>query len=122
MWLYGTKDGEREPMLMPERWYCVELHIKAATGPGTKDGVVELWLDGETVFSRKNMDNDQGSLAEAALRGGVHDHDRPSLGSKMYIDNVVVDTKAYIGPAGQRADLRDREALAAKALKRQQQK
>ena len=119
-WAYGTKDGERSSMIRRERWYCIELHIKAATGHGKKDGMVELWLDGKSVFSRKDVNNDQGSLSKARLRGGIHDHDRPVLGSRMYIDNVVVDTKAYIGPAGQRSDLRDREASALEALEKQQ--
>jgi hypothetical protein len=112
VWIYGTKDGEREPMLGLERWYCIEIHLKAASAPKKKDGVIEMWLDGKPVVSRRNLDNDRGSLNNCMLRGPFHDHDCPPVGSHLYVDNLVVDTGAYIGPIGARADLKEREALA----------
>jgi hypothetical protein len=112
VWIYGVKDGEREPMIGAERWYCIEVHLKAASGPKKKDGIVEMWLDGKLVASRHDLDNDRGSLEGCMLRGPFHDHDCPPVGSHLYVDNLVVDAAAYIGPIGQRADLKEREALA----------
>ena len=34
------------------------------------------------------------------------------------MDNLVIDTGAYVGPIGQKADLREREAAAAASLNR----
>jgi hypothetical protein len=112
VWIYGTKDGERDAMMKRDRWYCVEVHVKAASGPAKKDGVIEMWLDGKPVVSRKNLDSDCGSLNNCMLRGPFHDHDYPPVGSHLYVDNIVADTNAYIGPIGFRADLKERESKA----------
>jgi hypothetical protein len=40
--------------LLAGRWYRIEMHVKMNT-PGRADGILEGWLDGQTVFVKTNM-------------------------------------------------------------------
>lgn len=37
-----------------DRWYCVELHLKAKSAAGATDSVVELWVDNNLEFSKSS--------------------------------------------------------------------
>ena len=50
-WVY-TQYGD-DGVLMPEKWVCLEQHVKVNT-PGVQDGLVEAWVDGKLVFRKDN--------------------------------------------------------------------
>lgn len=80
IFVWGGQQGEA--FLTPNRWVCIEQHIKLNT-PGREDGVLRAWVDGKPVFARTNF----------------RFRDTLDLG----IENVWFDL--YMG--GQRAALRD---------------
>ena len=79
-----------------DRWYCVELMVKANT-PGQNDGEVKYWIDGELKGSYSNLF--MRSIADLKLdtvHFMLHSHRTTEVQRKWY-DNVVI-AKKYIGP------------------------
>jgi hypothetical protein len=54
------------------------FHVKLATGPGAKDGVIELWVDGVAIWSKSDADlwdyspDDHNYLDEMYLMGAAN--------------------------------------------------
>lgn len=88
-------------ILERNRWYAVEQHVKLNT-PGQNDGVVKVWIDGQPVMHKtdinfRNAGNDHIKIESAWLdvyHGGTAYADRTI---RVFIDNMVVATD-YIGP------------------------
>ena len=79
-----------------DRWYCYEVMLQANT-PGTRDGRVALWLDGELIADFPNLRlRDIASLTIDRFGLSFHFHSNPVETYKWY-DNVVAATE-YIGP------------------------
>lgn len=47
--------------MKPNQWYKLEIEVKANT-PGVRDGEVRVWVDGNLVLNRTNM-NLRGTLS-----------------------------------------------------------
>jgi hypothetical protein len=46
------------PQLSRNRWYAIETRVKmnsVSSGRGNNDGILEGWIDGQLVFSKKNI-------------------------------------------------------------------
>jgi hypothetical protein len=86
------------PNFLPQRdrWYCVELMVRANT-PGQNNGEVAYWIDGQLGGRFPNLNIRSISTlkidkAHLTLAGGRSDRI-----NKKWHDNVVIATK-YIGP------------------------
>jgi FG-GAP-like repeat len=86
------------PNFLPQRdrWYCVELMVRANT-PGRNDGEVKYWIDGQLAGDFPDLNVRSLStlkLDHAHLMLGAAHSERVN---KKWYDNVVIATK-YIGP------------------------
>ena len=83
-----------------DRWYCVELMVKANT-PGQNNGEVKYWIDGELKGSYSNLF--MRSISDLKL-DTVHfmlHSGRTTQVQRKWYDNVVI-AKKYIGPIRER--------------------
>lgn len=81
---------------LTDRWYCVELMVRANT-PGQSDGEVKYWIDGELKGSYSHLF--MRSVADLKLdtvHFMLHSMRTTHVQRKWY-DNVVI-AKKYIGP------------------------
>jgi hypothetical protein len=81
---------------MRDRWYCVELMVRANT-PGQNNGEVKFWVDGQLKGAFPNLNIRSIStlkMDKAFLTIHTHKSDRVN---KKWHDNVVIATE-YIGP------------------------
>lgn len=76
-------------------WHCIEVRVKAATGEGQDDGIIQFWVDGTSRGSKTDMDNDTRATGEVWV--GSYNNAAGTSGT-IYIDAAVVDTTA-IGQA-----------------------
>ncbi len=77
------------------KWHCFECHFKTNTSGA--NGIWELWIDGIRKVNHANVDY-RGVLFSRVLIGSNH---TPCLNGKdtpVDYDDIVVSTKAYIGP------------------------
>jgi hypothetical protein len=85
--------------LQKNRWYSIEQHIRL-NRPGAKDGVLQVWLDGQLAFQRTDLHfRDTTALKIESVwlnvyHGGTAVADRDLT---LYMDNLVV-ARSYIGP------------------------
>ena len=89
-----------KPMMdfLPERdkWYCVELMVKSNT-PGSADGEVKYWIDGELKGDFPNLNvRSISTLKLNTVHFMLHAGRTTQINKKWY-DNVVI-AKKYIGP------------------------
>ena len=86
------------PNFLPQRdrWYCVELMVRANT-PGRNDGEVKYWIDGQLAgdFPDLNVRSISTLKLDRAHLGLTAVHTERI--NKKWHDNVVIATK-YIGP------------------------
>ncbi|MBD3393830.1 MAG: hypothetical protein GF410_17600 [Chitinivibrionales bacterium] len=92
-------DFVSRPDMVPElgRWNCYEFMVKANT-PGSRDGRIACWFDGELVADFMNLrlrDTDTLTID----RFGVSSHIKSNTSNEtfVYYDNVVAAT-TYVGP------------------------
>jgi hypothetical protein len=94
----GASGTSIENAVVEDQWYCIELRCKMSTA-GNADGIVEFWIDGNQVYSKTDVDNDDQATSMDTVRLGCN----PGAGSGsnfgFYGDCVVV-ADAYIGPEG----------------------
>ena len=80
--------------LNPERWYCLEMEVKANT-PGERDGYVKVWVDNQLVLNRQNM-NLRGNYSLGITRFQIgHQADRQDyieVNEYRWWDNIVIST------------------------------
>lgn len=88
------------------KWYCVEIHLKAnstalkSDGSMTADGMHEVYVDGKLIFQDRNVLNrgtrnrgmNFAEIQHVYQISGKTNTDRPT-----WMDNLVVAT-SYIGP------------------------
>ena len=97
-YVYGRTMDYDHP-IEPDRWYCVEQHIKLNT-PGKKDGILRGWIDGKLVYEKTDCiwrKTDRLKINSYWLdyyRGGKlpanHDH-------HIYIDGLAVAVGGRVG-------------------------
>ncbi len=108
-WRWGTQESGF-PLLEPDRWYCIEQHVKMNTvngpfdaygnGTGVADGVMEAWVDGVNVVARTDVmfrKNPAIAIDEVWLdhyHGGTH---LPETEHAFAMTALVV-ARRYIGP------------------------
>jgi hypothetical protein len=87
------------------RWLCIEYHLRNDTGAG--DGALELWVDGQKVAGKNNInfrndsDNNPGYFDTGYLLGWANSgFDENTV---IYIDDVVFSDE-YIGPSSVTGD------------------
>ncbi|MBN1672283.1 MAG: hypothetical protein JXR37_14685 [Kiritimatiellae bacterium] len=91
-------DGLHMPRFAKGRWYTLEYHLKLSSSPGTANGLLELWVDGNLAYSRRNIDtcrNGCPDMGFVMIMGWMNPAD-PQTGY-YEIDNVIM-SRAYIGP------------------------
>jgi len=105
---WGTVfNGKQEPIL-PGRWYCVEVMLKANSSPDKADGEQAFWVDGElcgrfTDFRWRTTDqlkiNTFWLLYYNTDQPARHNRDpRPQERvMEVWFDDIVIATE-YIGP------------------------
>lgn len=99
-WL-GNKPTARLPIHSTEEsgwWVCVETRVKLNT-PGKKDGLNQLWIDGQLEAERKNLDW-RGSYTKYGVNAvflEAYWNQGSPVDQSRWIDNFVVSTKP-IGP------------------------
>jgi hypothetical protein len=88
------------------RWYCMEVHMKLNTPAagageqGKRDGLVELWMDGEQIGREEGLRFRDiptlkiDRLFVNAYFGGWHTSPKDQ---RIFYDNFVMATE-YIGP------------------------
>ena len=112
-WHWGTQESGF-PLLEPDRWYCIEQHVKMNTvngpfdaygnGTGVADGVMEAWVDGVNVLTRTDVmfrKNPAIAVDEVWLdhyHGGTH---LPEAEHAFAMTALVV-ARRYIGPMRKR--------------------
>jgi hypothetical protein len=76
--------------------HSIEFYWKAATGPGTNDGGLTLWIDGVQQANLTGIDNDtrQIDLIQLGAVGGIDTGTRGTY----YFDDFVSTRTSYIGP------------------------
>jgi hypothetical protein len=87
------------PNVVPElgRWYAYELMLRANT-PGTRDGRIALWLDGELIADFPNLRlRDVATLTIDRFNLSMHIGSNTRAETRKWYDNVVAAT-SYIGP------------------------
>jgi len=100
-------NGKQEP-IVPGRWYCVEVMLKANSSPDKADGEQAFWIDGElygrfTGFRWRTSDelkiNSFWLLYYNTDQPARHNKDpRPeSRVMEVWFDDIVIATE-YIGP------------------------
>lgn len=83
------------------KWLKIEVHCKAASGPGKADGVLEYFKDDLPVFSRSDLDSYQ-SLGQNVWKEGYllgWANSGFSQTTYAYISNVVFSTTRWTGTA-----------------------
>jgi hypothetical protein len=86
-------------LLQKNRWYCVEQQVRL-NRPGSDDGVLRAWIDGQLVFERRGLRFREVSelKIESVWFNVYHGGTKPaSRDMTLFIDNVVV-ARQYIGP------------------------
>lgn len=84
------------------RWYCVETEVKL-NDPGTSNGHVRLWVDGNLVVQRSNL-NIRGNMTaglNSVMFGGWYSNGaagqnpqpNPSPVSVRYVDDVAIGSE-----------------------------
>jgi hypothetical protein len=58
-------------VVVHNRWYCVEGHVRMNT-PGSNNGVLEGWLDGELAMSRSDLAFRRASEPDVHIREWFH--------------------------------------------------
>ncbi|MFH2005359.1 MAG: hypothetical protein ABI333_02120 [bacterium] len=87
------------PNVVPEldRWYCYELMVQANT-PGSRDGRVAFWLDGELKADFQNLRlRDVPTLTVDRFGLSLHIGSNLTAETRKWYDNVVA-ARSYIGP------------------------
>lgn len=77
-----------------DRWYCIETMATMNT-PGSPDGRVQLWLDGEAVFDVSGLvlrDAGHSGLRFDAFMFGPYFHSGTPQAQSTWIDGLVVAT------------------------------
>jgi hypothetical protein len=87
------------PNIVPElgRWYAYEIMLQANT-PGSRDGRIALWLDGELIADFQNLRlRDVDTLTIDRFGLSLHFGSNPAGETRKHYDNVVA-ARSYIGP------------------------
>jgi hypothetical protein len=93
------------PKLARNRWYAVEARVKlnsVSGGRGNNDGILEGWIDGQLVFSRKNLRfRDTTALKIERMWGNLYVGGSWTADRNMqlHFDNIVI-ARNQIGTAG----------------------
>jgi hypothetical protein len=85
------------------RWYCMELHFKSETGPGTNDGLVEFWLDGTLALQGTGIDIGLNSAGRKFSWFKIaSNHAAYNNGQCMYVDydDFAISNTGRIGCTG----------------------
>jgi len=75
---------------------CLEVEWRAATAPGTNDGVLRLWLDGELVDEKTDIDNDTRTVVSFAC---PRNYNLSGKSLELHYDHCAVATER-IYPVG----------------------
>jgi hypothetical protein len=85
------------------RWYTLEYRYKLSSAPGVNDGIVEVWVDGNKVYSASDLPTCGSGLGDCSGIGAInivayHNSLDPTVwNGQQIIDNLVI-SRAYIGP------------------------
>ena len=85
------------------RWYSLEYRYKLSSVAGKNDGTVEVWVDGNKIYSASDLITCGGGLGDCSGIGAInidayHNGADPTIwNGQQVIDNLIV-SKAYIGP------------------------
>ena len=85
------------------RWYTLELRYKLSSSPGVKDGVIEVWIDGNKIYSANDLATCASGLGNcneigSIFLGDYHNGSDPTVwNGQQVIDNLIV-SRSYIGP------------------------
>jgi hypothetical protein len=93
-------DGGLAGLVEPERWYCIEQHLKLNT-PGREDGVLQVWVDGRLALARSDLRlrDLPGIRIEEVWMNFYHGGTRPTpQAMHAWVDGVVI-ARRRIGPA-----------------------
>jgi hypothetical protein len=99
---YGSEwvwESEEFKGLENNRWYCIEQFVKMNT-PGSNDGVLRGWVDGELIFERNDirMRDTEDLKVENIWINVYHGGSWSAISDdSLYLDNIVI-SKEYIGP------------------------
>jgi len=83
-----------DDLLVPDRWYCLEAHVKLNT-PGQTDGVFEFWRDGNLQAGRSDL-NWVGSWNNYGINTIMisnYWNETSPIDQERYIDALVISTK-----------------------------
>lgn len=100
---FGFSCGLHEPGILNNKWYLIEQRIKMNT-PGTANGVMELWLDGQLRYSKTNVMFRLPGHNNVGVRQAWFDIYAGGVGvgykenTWLMIDQMVVSTSARPGP------------------------
>jgi len=78
----------------PNRWYCIEAHVKLNT-PGLNNGVFEFWRDDVLQASRSNL-NWRSSWTEYGINTVMFSdywNETSPQEQERYLDALVISTK-----------------------------
>ncbi len=123
VWIYQTKEGagsqynnvarawddinnginngnDGELYFQPNKWYCIEIHVKVNSSASIADAVCEAWVDGVKVFEIKNFKyyNDPAKKYGTGYIELQHIYyNRTPTDQATYMDDIVIADQ-YIGP------------------------
>jgi hypothetical protein len=91
--------GAERSTLESGKWYSIEQRMKLNT-PGHKDGILEVWINGYKVFSKKDVvlrNVSKLKIEKIWFNFFFGGKAKPKENFKMFIDNIVI-ASSYIGP------------------------
>lgn len=71
-----------------DEWHVVRWHVRHSTDVDTRDGLVELWVDGEKLKTVTNFSTNDDTRVRAILLGRNKDKGRDSGTESMWVGRV----------------------------------
>jgi len=99
----GTESSTLIPIVLADGWRSIEIDWAKATGSGTNNGHLNLWVDGKVQTGLSGLNNDTETINYSRW-GAVAGLDAGTSGS-FRLDDFASQRTGYIGPAFPFADV-----------------
>lgn len=86
-----------------DRWYTVEMRNRFSSAPDVRDGIVEIFIDGNRIYSANDLATCGSGLGDCSGVGAIvvlgyhNSSDATQWNGQQIVDNLII-SKAYIGP------------------------
>lgn len=91
----GTQYSSLAGIVLAKGWRGIEANWRAASSPGSNDGYLEVWVDGQIFPGASGLDNDQARVS--AVEWGAVKRTSPTTAGAFQIDEYESRAELYIG-------------------------